>query len=237
VLQEVELVGRQEGSAGTRRAAIDVVLALDSSASVAGLRLRSLKKGAHQFVNRLLPIDSLTLVGFASDLSLSVRPGSTRTEAHAAIDGFQGAGSTSLVDAVHAALLLSDPALGRPLVLVFSDGADRGSWLTPEEVIDEARASDVVVHYVEAPAEDRQPFLEQIAEETGGRGWKVGHEVELEKAFTTALDEFRGRYRLRYEPQGVRPGGWHELKVRLKGKKADVRARRGYRSRAAGHAQ
>jgi VWFA-related protein len=227
VPQRLELVGGQQ-------TALDVVLALDNSASVAGLRLRNLKKGAHQFVDRLWPIDALTLVGFSSDLTLPVRAGTSRAEAHAAIDRFHGAGATSLVDAVHAALLLSDPARGRPLVLVFSDGADHGSWLLPDLVIDEARASDVVVHYVEAPAEDRMPFLEQLATETGGRGWKVGRDAELEKAFTTALDEFRGRYRLRYEPEGVRPGGWHELKVRLKGQKADVKARRGYRSRMAG---
>jgi hypothetical protein len=120
------------------------------------------------------------------------------------------------------------------LVLVFRDGVDRGSWLTPEAVIDEARASDVVAHYVETPSEDKQPFLEQLANETGGRGWRVGRDAGLEKAFTTALDEFRGRYRLRYEPQGVPAGGWHELKVRLKGRKADVQARRGYRSRSGG---
>lgn len=83
VVQNVEIVAGQQ-------AAIDVVLALDISGSVAGLRLRSLRKGAHQFVDRLLPIDSLTVLVFSSDLLLPVRAGASRAEAHAAIDRFAG---------------------------------------------------------------------------------------------------------------------------------------------------
>jgi hypothetical protein len=40
--------------------------------------------------------------------------------------------------------------------------------------------------------------------------------------------EFKTRYVLTYAPQNVPPTGWHPLEVRLKNKKGDVRARRGY---------
>ena len=36
------------------------------------------------------------------------------------------------------------------------------------------------------------------------------------------------RYVLRYEPLQVKRPGWHEVAVRLRGRKADVQARRGY---------
>jgi len=220
VPQQVELVAHE----GT---AVDAVLALDSSASVSGERLRELQRAAHAFVDALWPTDSVTVVGFATDLSLRAPAEGGAIEAHAAIDRFSGSGSTSLFDAVYAALLLCDPGRGRPLVLVFSDGRDHGSWLAPEAVRAVARASDSVVHAVVVGDEDRS-FLEEVARDTGGRSWAARSDRELRDAFVGALEEFRSRYRLRYEPRGVRATGWHALSVRLRGKKGDVRARRGY---------
>ena len=117
------------------------------------------------------------------------------------------------MDAVCAALLLTDPRRGRPLVVVFSDGVDHGSWLTPEDALAAAKAEDVVIDYVEA--EGALTFLQPIAEATGGRGWPAKSWDRLARAFVDALEEFRSRYRLRYEPSGVARPGWHALSVRL----------------------
>jgi VWFA-related protein len=220
VRQDVEIVAH-EG------VAVDALLALDVSSSVAGARLSELQRAAHAFVEALWPTDSVTLVGFATELRLAARPGQSRADVHAAIDRFRGNGATSLVDAVYAALLLSDPRRGRPLVLVFSDGRDRGSFLAEEAVRNVIRSSDAVVDSVFVGDEDRS-FLEETAGETGGRTWTARTDRELEDAFLAALDDFKSRYRLRYEPRGVRAAGWHRLSVRLAGKKGDVRARRGY---------
>lgn len=219
VPQKVEVVERQ----GT---AVDAILALDASTSVRGERLRELRQAAHAFVDALWPTDSVTVIAFGTDLTLASRPGASRAETHAAIEGVEGMGATMLVDAVYAALMLSDPRRGRPLVLVFSDGIDRGSWLEPEAVLATARGADAVVHFVEA--EGDLGFLGAVARETGGRGWSARRGESLQSAFVEALDEFKSRYRLRYEPTGVGHGRWHALQVKLKGKKGTVRARRGY---------
>jgi hypothetical protein len=50
--------------------------------------------------------------------------------------------------------------------------------------------------------------------------------------FLGALEEFRSRYRLQYEPRGVVREGWHRLRVRLRGGEGTVRARPGYTRRA-----
>jgi hypothetical protein len=178
-------------------------------------------------VNALWPTDTITLIGFAGDLRLGAGPGASRAEVHAAIDAFQGRGSTSLRDALYAALLLTDPRRGRPLVLAFSDGSDRGSWLSEETVRDVARSSDAVIDAV-LVGEEEQPLLDELTRETGGRSWRVRRNLELEQVFLAALADFKGRYRLRYEPQGVRAGGWHTLSVRLPGKRAEVLSRRGH---------
>jgi hypothetical protein len=43
-----------------------------------------------------------------------------------------------------------------------------------------------------------------------------------------ALEEFRSRYTLRYERQGVPRAGWHEFDVRVRRPGVRVRARSGY---------
>jgi len=220
VPQQVEIVAHES-------ARVDAVLALDSSASVSGERLRELQRAAHAFVDALWPTDSVTVLGFATGLSLRAPAEDGAVEANAAIDRFSGSGSTSLFDAVYAALLLCDPARGRPLVLVFSDGRDHGSWLPPEAVRAVAQASDAVVHAVVVGDEDRS-FLDEVARDTGGRSWATRSNRELRDAFVGALEEFRSRYRLRYEPRGVRAQGWHAVSVKLRSKKGEVRARRGY---------
>ena len=219
VPQQVEVLDRSITT-------VDAFLVLDVSSSVRGERLAALRQAAHAFVDALWPTDSVSLLAFATDLRLPARAGASRPEVHAAIDRLEGAGATTLVDAVHAALLLTDARRGRPLVVVFSDGVDRGSWLRPDEALSTARASDAVVHYVEI--EGARTVLEPLAEATGGQGWSARHPDALRGAFVEALEEFKSRYRLRYEPSGVPRPGWHELEVRLVGGKGKVRARPGY---------
>jgi VWFA-related protein len=206
--------------------AVDAVLVLDVSSSVRGERLAALRQAAHAFVDALWPSDTVTLVAFATELRALSRPGEPRSSVHAAIDRLEGEGATALVDAAYAALLLSDSRRGRPLVVVFSDGVDHGSWLEPRTVLAAARTEDAVVHYVEI--EGALTFLGRLADATGGRGWSARRWDKLPGAFVEALDEFKSRYRLRYEPAGVAREGWHEIEVRLLGRKGDVRARPGY---------
>jgi VWFA-related protein len=219
VPQQVEVLDRSTTS-------VDAVLVLDVSSSVRGERLAALRQAAHAFVEALWPTDSVTLLAFATDLRLVARAGASRPEVHASIDRLEGAGATALVDAAYAGLLLADSRRGRPLVVVFSDGVDRGSWLTPEAVLSTARASDAVVHYVEI--EGALAFLEPLANATGGDGWSARRANGLRGAFVEALEEFKSRYRLRYEPTGVGREGWHELEVHLARKQGKVRARPGY---------
>ena len=222
VHQEVEIVAHED-------TAVDAILALDTSASVTGERLVALQRAAHAFVDALWPTDSITLVGFATSLRLAASPGVTRAETHVAIDEFRGSGSTSMIDAIYASLLMSDPRRGRPLVLVFSDGREGGSWLKPEAVRAVARATDAVIDYV-VVGDEPHSFLQDVAEDSGGRGWTARSDRDLQKAFVAALEDFKSRYRLRYEPRGVGLAGWHALSVRLDDAKGEVRARRGYQA-------
>jgi VWFA-related protein len=209
-------------------ATIHAVLALDTSSSVAGEKLSQLKAAAHRFVDALRPDDTLSLLTFSECIDVAVVQSRNREEAHGAI-GLAGTKlTTSLHDACLAALTLADPAPGRPLVLVFSDGQDVGSWTSPERVLELAKASEAVVHAVVPTAADSPEVLRELTGETGGRMWPAADGDRLGDVFLQALEEFRGRYRLQYEPRGVKRGGWHRLQVRLTHADGRVYARRGY---------
>ena len=221
VLQAVEIVGGADKP-------VDAVLALDVSTSVAGPPLRHLKAAAHALVDVLRPEDAVSLLTFSDRVQLRVSPADSRERAHEVIDGTEAQLTTALYDATYAALATADPARGRPLVLIFSDGQDVGSWLKPEQVLRVAEASELVVHAVLSRREETEvAFLRDLVASTGGQDWRTDF-GELKDVMLRALDEFRSRYTLQYERHGATADGWHKLQVRVNVPRAEVRARKGY---------
>ena len=84
------------------------------------------------------------------------------------------------------------------------------------------------MHAVVPGAADVPGVLEELTGQTGGRMWQAADGDRLGDVFLQALEEFRNRYRLQYEPRGVKRGGWHRLRVRLEHADGKVYARRGY---------
>ncbi len=215
-LQQVEVVGHEERP-------VHAVLALDNSSSVEGDRLARLKIAAHSLLDVLRLDDAASLLTFSNRLELKARPGAPRERVHAAIEATEARLSTSLYDATFAALTMAEPALGRPVVLIFTDGQDVGSWLRPEQVLRAARSADLVSHAViSGQAKSDTSFLEELAKATGGEVWKV-EDLELEVAFLRVLEEFRSRYTLQYAARDDGQETWHDVRVRVKGAKVQVR--------------
>lgn len=206
---------------------LNVVLALDMSASLQGLRLGHLQTAGKRVLEGLKTGDRAALVAF----SHVVAPTQALTEdldrVRAALDQARGEGLTSLVDATHAGMLLGESDAGRSLLIVFSDGVDTSSWLTADAVLETARRGDVVVYGVEV-GERRASFPRDVSEATGGRQFAIESTKDLSSAFANILDEFRMRYLVSYTPQGVEPGGWHRLEVRVRNRGVSVKARPGY---------
>lgn len=138
-------------------------------------------------------------------------------------------GETSLVDGAYAAMTLAEPGgASRNLILVFSDGHDTSSWLLPERVVESARRSDATVYGVAVRGSGRAEFLRDLCEVTGGSVVEIESTRDLGATFVRILDEFRQRYVISYSPRGVARSGFHKLQVRVKNRRADVRARAGY---------
>lgn len=219
------------------RLPLNLVLVFDTSGSVAGPRLQSLRDAGRALLDVLRGGDRVALVAFATRIRLLVPLTSARDLIRAGFDGLNGAGSTSLRDAAFAGLALREADPGRTLVLLFSDGADTSSWLPAAKVIEAAKRTDVVVYPVgfrQAGGRSRlnvagpERFLESLAGETGGRVMLAGGDADLRATFLNTLAEFRDRYVLSYNAVGVPASGWHPIEVRVKGARGKVTARRGY---------
>jgi Mg-chelatase subunit ChlD len=206
---------------------LNVVLALDMSSSLQGLRLGHLQAAGSTVLDGLKPGDRAALVAFSHVVSASQGLTEDLDRVRTALLQNRGEGQTSLIDAAHVGMLIGESDAGRSLLIVFSDGVDTSSWLTAESVLETARRGDVVVYGVEV-GERRASFPRDLTDATGGRLFAVESTKDLAAVFSKILEEFRNRYLISYSPHGVTPGGWHRLDVRVRTRTATVKARPGY---------
>jgi len=217
-------------SVDLEEAPVHVILALDTSASLSGSRLPTLIRASQTMVDQLRPADRVTLVTFQRRLQLLAHDSPDRVAVRDAMGMMRSGGATSLRDATYAGLMLPTLSHQRPLLLVFTDGRDAGSWLSAGAVLEAAQVSNAVTYGVVLRDEDASlEFLERVTEATGGRSIRADRN-NLDSAFQAVLAEFRARYLLTYSPSNVAPG-WHSIEVRVRRRGGEVRARRGYLAR------
>jgi VWFA-related protein len=229
---------------------LSVIFVLDTSGSVAGSKMRNLGEAVDLILEGLHADDRAALVTFSHRVWLRTPLMSDFTGLRTMMSAAEAAGGTALHDAVYAAVAISEVQDSRPLLIVFSDGLDNMSWMSADLVERAARRGNAVVYGVAVAAQTvyravwngtgtriapvaeyvrgQTEFLDKMAEATGGRVLKADSTDKLPKAFDEILREFRTRYLLTYSPRGVDSPGWHHLELKVKGRKADVKARAGY---------
>jgi Ca-activated chloride channel family protein len=212
---------------------INTVLALDTSVSTRGKRQADLLAASEALVDGLEPGDRVALTTFSHAVTPRVRLTSDFPAVRSELRSLEPAGQTSVMDGAYAALTATLGEPGRSLVLVCTDGYDTWSWLRPEDVVDSARRSSVVIYAVTSTDARRETSLKSLADATGGHVMQVNSSRELRPAFEKILQEFRNRYVLAYSPAGVAADGYHSLDIRVKRSGASVKARPGYTGVAA----
>jgi len=240
VLQRVEVVDR-------KTTPTTAVLALDRSASVSGRKLELLRAAARTFLKELRPQDEAALLEFDHRIELLHEATTDRAAVSNALDGLETGGASSVIDALYLSLERRW-GTGLPLVVLFTDGRDAGSWLENEDVLRAARESSTLLHVVGTEIRGLQIarstsgagfapvftepgyvyLLRRAAETTGGAYWAVDSADHLEATFRKVLEAANERYVLRYEPRGVARRGLHRLEVSVRRRGVDVRARQEY---------
>jgi Ca-activated chloride channel family protein len=233
---------------------IRLIVMLDVSGSMEG-NLPLLRGAASQLFSRLLADDVARVGTFGAEITLS--PSFTRNpeELAAALP------KTIVPDAptpLWAALADSLDALRdgddkRKVILVLSDGKDSGIAFrrrtsSQADVIDRARAEDVMIYAVGLRSRNARPMtpgvgrdsiralmladlpdpgLARVAEETGGGYLEIRYGQDLAAAFAGVADELHTQYLLAFAPPR-RDGKVHDVEVRVSKSGLKARARKSY---------
>ena len=147
-------------------------------------------------------------------------------------------GATSLYDVISRGVGLLRLQAGRKGLVVFSDGEDESSRLSFDVVEKELQSSDAVMYAVGlgrgAKMANLTRQLSRLSDASGGRTVIAPDASQLSDAFRDVVDELSHQYVLSYAPTNdKRDGSWRTLTVEVPGKDVRLRARQGYRARAA----
>ncbi|MBI5083529.1 MAG: VWA domain-containing protein [Acidobacteria bacterium] len=129
--------------------------------------------------------------------------------------------------------------VGRKALVVITDGVDVGSRIKIEKAIEEAQRSDAIVYSVlfEDPRYTSWQYggmsgegpMRRMAEETGGRVFRVDRKNSLSDIYNVIQQEMRSQYACGYTPPGAaKDGEFRRIEIRPKNKDLKVQVRKGY---------
>lgn len=224
-------------------AAVSVALLFDVSGSMAS-RMGHARETAEQVLSWLnLQGDEAAVYTFDTRLE-EVTPFTAGLQRlPASMNALSPFGATSLHDAVaHTAEKVATREGLRRAVVVFTDGRDTSSRLSPSDVSGIASSIDVPVYIVgivsaiDNPSADISATtiersaltgpLSDLAYWTGGRAFVASSVADRSQTARQIVYDLRHQYLIAFESSG-KPG-WHPLVVRAKDKDLTVRARSGY---------
>ena len=192
----------------------NVVLALDSSRSMAGKPLAAAAAAATAFVASKPACDRIALVTFGRHASQQGAFSSATIDADNALRTLAiGANSgTALWDAVDlsARLLASQPG-GRVLVLL-TDGNDVGSRASEDDALTSLHHAGAVVYPVAFGSKADASGLKRLASQTGGSFHGAAAGGALTAIYSSIARELRRTWRVRYLTT-ARPGDKLDLKA------------------------
>jgi tight adherence protein B len=203
----------------------NVVLALDSSRSMAGKPLAAAAAAATAFVASKPACDRITLVTFGRHASQQGAFSSATIDADNALRTLAvGANSgTALWDAVDlsARLLASQPG-GRVLVLL-TDGNDVGSQASEDDALSSLHHAGAVVYPIAFGSKADASGLKRLASQTGGSFHGAAAGGTLTAIYSSIARELQRTWRVRYLTT-ARPGDKLDLKASVGRLGADHRS-------------
>jgi Ca-activated chloride channel homolog len=222
---------------GQEREPVSLGLLLDASGSMDHAKLQAAQSALENLVRYLQPADELFFVEFGYSAALTQPWTTDRNLIRGALRGVvRPTGDTALYDAVALAVPTAQSGRHRKkALLVVSDGNDSRSVVSMDELRDELRRADVLTYALGVDATHRRgaervdiSTLRRITDATGGRTEVVRDFRQIDTAVTRIAEELGRQYRLSYARPGARDGRWHAIRVEVRKRGMQVRARSGY---------
>ncbi len=202
---------------------LSVLILLDTSGSMAGLKLDNARKSLNQFLKKLNRGDEAMLMTFQArprivqpfTLSIDkIRNSLKRLEAN---------GSTALYDAVVQSLDVMQQAHNpRRTLLLISDGINTFGKTALREAVTTLRRSSAELYAIgiesDLPedAQERivtQAVLNQLTTSAGGQAFMITDASDLSRICRDISDQMHNQYCLGYYPPPTKLGEWRKIRV------------------------
>jgi VWFA-related protein len=199
-----------------------IVLLVDNSLSIRA-DVEKLEAAAREFAYEIFEGDKLLIVGYDEQAEIVADWTDDAKSIEASLKLFRKKGQPYLFDAIRAVIqeALQPLQTQKRIIVVISDGLDRGSKATFDQTLAELQTENITVYAVQAIDRTRgairrdvpkpKVVIDKLAEGTGGQIFSIDHPSEAAKAI---CDELRkNRYVLSYVPSSAPYGQARSLLV------------------------
>lgn len=192
-----------------------------------------------EFVRRLGRADSVALYKFSRNLYRAVSLTRNHDEALSAARSAVAGDDTALYNTLLLTIRDAAKVSGRKAVVLFSNGPDNASVITPDDVLAVAEDAGVAIYIVSTRTEQRDPLtakaFQQLTSRTGGRLFWAQTWPKQSEAFSSIREDLANSYTVAYYPAPNSKPGFRQINVEIisaHGEKYHVRTRSGYRVQA-----
>lgn len=230
---------------------ISLIMLFDTSLSIMS-RLEFEKRAAARFLERLIRHqDQVALISFGTDVTLLQGFTNNVPSVISGIKQLKARGATSLYDALFLGSDFVQPAQGRHLMVVVSDGGDTTSKKNLKAALAQAQLADAIIYVIWTgslwPSENLRDLaaeraLAALTSETGGQVFypkvmagpddKDSDEktlAELNDTFAKIGEQVRTQYTFGFYPKNdKRDGTFRKVSVKVKRPGLSARTRAGY---------
>ncbi len=243
VPQSIDFFSREQ-------APVSLALAIDTSGSMRS-KLDAVVQAATNLVHSDKPNDEAAVIQFKDQVELIEEFTSDTQDVEDALDDLIANGQTSLLDAITLSsdYVQKDGHHRRKALVVVSDGLERGSYFSLDQVVEHVRKLDVRLYLIgfTSDLEDSaglfkksqktkaESLLNKLAEETGGRAFFPKDLGDLGPITDQIAQDLRTVYAIGYYPSNTKKDGtYRKVDVRMLGTdmkidpKLTARTRAGY---------
>ncbi len=217
---------------------LSLAFVLDTSGSMGGRRLRRASEAILEFVRQLRPDDEVCLITFgAGEVKRRLKFGTDPGLLPRILESLHGFGTTALYDVLAAAPQIMEGAHNiRRAILLFTDGVDTASTLTPDDAVKVLEGLNDPLYTFgiepppasEGPEDSYEDLLRRFSLASGGKYLRVDDAAKLPAVGRELRNELTMRYIISLQPSGLGTSKWRSVQVRVVGPYL-VQARHGYR--------
>jgi VWFA-related protein len=188
------------------------------------------------FLRSLETADRVAFYSYSRDFSRDAPLTADRTAVLRGVRETVAGDDAALYDALLLTLKDAGGRSGKRVVVVFSNGPDNASAVSPDVVGELAQSEGIPIYMICTRAAQADPLSAEVfvrmATSTGGRAFFANSWRGQKNAFSLVRNDLAHLYSLSYYPQPNPNRGWRTIKVSLVGprsKKYRIRTRSGYR--------